>query len=274
MKKAILLISFSIVSAFSIINAQLDIIITPGYGIAHTKSNIYPIQESYSSYITYVKNNASEGEIITADPNFDRKQITDFLSFQIALAGEGGYMGISYMTNKFIQERNVMSSNNFGRRFRWENHSQEYLLDVGFGSKYIDVFLSFGVNYNRYRMTSYQVYPNGTLSLDNAFNFNGVFKTEDTGTSYGFGFKIKPLRFLAIDFRYIYANHKLPGEYKNIDIIDNQLYLSDLSFVRPPEIDEFPNDFNKPYTSDNGILPKFNRSYYTVSLILHFRTNE
>lgn len=274
MKKVILFVCLATISGLSITHAQLDLIITPGYGIAYTKSNIYTIQDSYSSYITYARNNASDGEIITADPNFDRQQITDFLSFQIAMAGEGAYMGLSYMTNKFIQERNVMNSNNFGRKFRWENHSQEYLLDVGFGSKYIDVFLTFGVNYNRYRMTSYQVYPSGTLSLDNAFNFNGVFKTEDTGTSYGFGFKIKPLRILAIDFRYIYAHHRLPGEYRTEDIIGNQLYLSDLSFARSPNLYEFPQDFNKPYTTDNAILPKFNRSYFTVSLILHFRTDE
>jgi len=258
----------------SFINAQMDLIFTPGYGIASTKSKIFSLQDSYSSYITYQNNNVAEGVKVIADPNFDIKQITDFLSFQLAFSGDGVYAGISYMPNKMVQERSVMTSDGYGRKFRWEEYRQEYLLDVGFGSKFIDAFLSFGVNYNKYRMTSYQVYPNGTESLSNNFNFNGVFKTEDTGISYGFGIKIKPINYLAIDIRYIYANNKLPGEYKTTEITGGELVLSDLSYARPPIMSEFPQDFNAPYSYKNAIAPRFNRSYLTLSLILHFRTNE
>ena len=274
MKTSILLIYFAVSCVFSSVKAQYDIIFTPGYGLASTKSKISTLQDSYSSYILNQKNNVAEGVDIIADPNFDTKQITDFLSFQLAFAGEGVYAGISYMPNKMVQERSVMASNGFGRKFRWEEYRQEYLLDVGFGSKYIDAFLSFGVNFNKYRMTSYQIYPNGTESVSNNFNFNGVFKTEDTGISYGFGIKIKPINYLAIDIRYIYANNKLPGEYNSTEITGGELVLSDLSYARPPIMSEFPQDFNAPYTYKNAIAPRFNRSYLTFSLILHFRTNE
>src|SRR5690554_627417 len=258
----------------SFINAQMDLIFTPGYGIAFTKSNIYPIQDSYSSYILLAEKDAPAGVTVNADPNFELKHIRDFLSFQLALSGEWIYFGVSYLPNKFVQERSVMYSNGYGRSFRWEDKRNEVLFDFGFGSKYIDVFGTFGVNFNKYRMTSYQVYPDGSKSLSNDFYFNGVFKTEDTGLAYGFGIKIKPINFLAIDVRYLYANHKMFGEYRTEDITKGELVLTDFSFARSPEMNEFPRDFNAPYTYENSIAPKFNKHYLTISLIFHLRTND
>lgn len=274
MKALVLTITVGVIWMFSFINGQIDVFFTPGYGVAFTKSNIHSIQDSYSSYILMEKNNAPEGVTINADPNFDRKQVSDFLSFQMALSIERVYFGLSYLPNKFVQERSVMYSGGIGRIFRWEDKRNEVLFDVGFGSKYIDVFGTFGVNFNKYRMTSYQVYPDGTRSLSNEFYFNGVFKTEDTGISYGLGLKIKPINFLAIDVRYLYANHALPGEYNSSDNIEGELVLTDFSFARSPEMSEFPQDFNAPYNYKNAIAPKFNKHYLTISLIFHYRTND
>ncbi|WP_417264732.1 hypothetical protein [Brumimicrobium sp.] len=274
MKSLVLSITIGAVLMSSYINAQMDLIFTPGYGVAFTKSNIHAIQDSYSSYILLTENDAPEGITVNADPNFDRKHISDFLSFQLALSGNWVYFGISYMPNKFVQERSVMYSNGYGRTFRWEDKRNEVLFDFGFGSKYIDVFGTFGVNFNKYRMTSYQVYPDGSKSLSNDFYFNGVFKTEDTGLAYGFGIKIKPINFLAIDVRYLYANHKMFGEYRTSDITEGGMVLTDFSFARSPVMSEFPQDFNAPYSHKNSIAPMFNKHYLTISLIFHYRTND
>lgn len=252
-------------------NAQLDVYLSPGYGIGFSKARLDRIQDSYTSYQTYLDNNMA-GDPYTADPNWDSQGRIQTLSFHLGIAGDGVMAGISYFPYRLKQERYVMQQSGYGRKFVWKEARNEVLFDVGFGSKYIDVFGSFGVNLNTYKMLSYQVYPSGHESINSEYNFNGLFSIFDAGVSFGAGLKLKVIPFLALEMRYIYASDLLPGEKRSI--IEDPSALADNSFAREPGTNHYPLDYMQPLTLDNEINPNFRRSTLQFSILFYYRQND
>lgn len=251
--------------------AQMDFYLSPAYGIGFSKGRLDKLQDSYTSYQTYISTNFV-GDPFVADQNWDTKSTVQALSFHAGISGNSYMAGVAYFPFRLKQERNVMQESGYGRKFVWEEKRNEILFDVGYGSKYIDVFGSFGVNFNTFKMLSYQIYPNGTLSINNEFYFNGLFSVFDAGVSFGAGLKVKVIPFLALEMRYIYAGTLLPGERNSI--IEDPTALSDNSFSRIPGTNHFPQDYMQPITLDNEINPNFQRSTLLFSLHFYYRQND
>lgn len=251
--------------------AQIDYYLSPGYGVGFSKARLDKIQDSYTSYQTYMNNNVP-GDPITADPNWNAKELIRCLSFHAGFSGESVMAGIAYFPYRLTQERYVMQTSGYGRKFVWKEARNEVMFDIGYGSKYVDFFGSFGVNFNTYKMLSYQVYPSGALSINSEFNFNGLFTVFDAGVSFGAGLKVKVIPFLALEMRYIYAGTLLPGERNSI--IEDPSALSDNSFSREPGTNHYPQDYMQPLTLENEINPNFQRSTLQFSILLYFRQDD
>ena len=229
------------------------------------------IQDSYSSYQTYLQTNLPN-DPFTADPNWDTQSTIQSLSFHAGIAGDGVMAGVAYFPYRLTQERYVIRQSGYGRKFIWKEARNEVMFDFGYGSKYVDLFGSFGVNFNTYKMLSYQVYPSGALSMNSEFNFNGLFTVFDAGVSFGAGLKVKVIPFLALEMRYIYAGTLLPGERNSI--IEDPSALADNSFAREPGTNHYPQDYMQPLTLDNEINPNFQRSTFQFSLLFYYRQND
>ncbi len=258
-------------ASFSLVKAQSDFYFTPAYGIGFSKGRLNKLQESYTSYQTYISTNFP-GDPFVADPNWDTKSTVQALSFHAGMSRDGYMGGMSFFPYRLKQERNIMQESGYGRKFIWQENRNELFFDLGYGSKIIDVFGSFGVNFNTYKMRSYQVYPSGALSINNEFYFNGLYSVFDAGISFGAGIKVKVIPFLAIEFRYIYAGTMLPGERNSI--IEDPTALSDDSFSRIPGTNHYPQDYMQPITLDNEINPDFQRSTIQFSVLFYYRHND
>jgi len=266
-----ILLLFLTVGGSAPLRAQIDLYLSPGYGFGFSKARLDKIQDSYTSYQTYMQHNVP-GDPIAADPNWNANELIRCLSFHAGISGEGVMAGIAYFPYRLKQERYIMQTSGFGRKFVWKEARNEWLFDLGFGSKYIDAFLSIGVNFNTYKMLSYQVYPSGAESINNEYTFNGLFMQSDVGMTYGGGLKIKLIPFVALEMRYIYSTDLLPGEKRSI--ISDPSALADNSFSREPGTNHYPQDYTKPLTLDNEINPNFKRSTLQFSILLYFRQDD
>lgn len=266
--KAILIGTFLL--TFSVSFSQVDFYLSPGVGIAYTQGRLDKLQASYISYQKFLDINFAN-DPYTADDNWDLKSVVPSYSLQTGISIDGAMFGVAYLPNFLKQERYVMRESGYGRKFTWRENRHDILFDVGWGSEYVDIYGSLGVNLVNYKMTSAIVYPSGTLSVTNEFDFNGVFRHFDAGYSVGGGIRIKPIRFLAIDLRYIFSSDLLPGE-KN-SVIEDNVALSDLSFARTPGTSQYPQDYTQPLSLDNEIIPDFRRSYIQFTLHFYYRND-
>lgn len=269
MRLFILAIAILYCSAISF--SQLDFFIGPGYGVSYNISRYDRLQSSYDSYLQSIEN-SNPGIEYEADPNFDSKQFTDFLSFHFGASFDGGFFSFNFMPNTTRQTRTVMFPNNYGRKFVFSDRRYEFLFDIGYGSKKVDVFGSFGVNMNKYRMVSYSIYPDGSASLTNEYYYNGVYKNFDAGLSYGLGVNIKPIQFLAIELRYIYAHNKFPGE--NTDLVPETESLTDYSDAKAVGSETYPADYTLGFYGENRLTPNFSQHYLCLSLVFHLDSDK
>lgn len=245
--------------------SQVDFYLSPGIGVGYTKARLDKLQASYSSYQSFLDQNFAN-DPYTADPNWDLTNVIPAYSLQAGVSIDGAMFGVAYLPHFLKQERYVMRESGYGRKFSWREQRHDVLFDIGWGSEYVDVYGSLGVNFVNYKMVSSIVYPSGTESVTNEFDFNGVFRHFDAGYSVGGGIRVKPLNFLALDFRYIFSSDLLPGE--NNSIIEDNVALADPSFARTPGTSQYPQDYTQPLALTNEIVPNFRRSY--VQLTLHY----
>ena len=250
--------------------AQVDLYCAPGIGVGFTKSPLNRLQDSYTSYLSFLDQNFAN-DPYTADPNWDLKSVIPAYSIELGISGNLAMLTVAYVPHFLKQERSVMRESGYGRHFKWTEQRHDILFDVGFGSEYIDVYGSVGVNMNNYKMVSSIVYPSGTKSVTNEFDFNGVFRHFDTGYSAGLGVRIKPVSFLALNIRYLFSSDILPGEKSSA--IEDQSSLYDASYARTPGTNDYPQDYNKPLTYENAVLPNFRRSYLQFTLHYFYRND-
>lgn len=248
-------------------SAQVDFYCTPGIGVAYTKGQLNKLQTSYTSYQSFLDQNFANDPYI-ADPNWDLNNTILSYSFQTGISIDYAMFGVTYLPHFLKQERRVMRESGYGRQFNWSENRHDILFDFGFGSQYVDLYGSFGVNMNNFKMTSAIVYPNGTMSVTNEFDFNGVFRLFDAGYSVGAGIRIKPIRFVALDLRYVFSSDRLPGE-KN-SIIKENAALADPSYARTPGTSQYPQYYDQPLGLDNEIVAEFKRSYFTATLHFYY----
>lgn len=258
-------ITASLLILVAITNIHAQIYVTPLVGYSSVKSNIGRLQESYDSYIAY-KNESTTN--FTHDENWSSRTGAFTWGAQVGVSAKPLCLNFTYLNTHVKQFRNILNDNNYGRSFEWHERRSEVLIDIGYGSPKFDFFGSFGINMNNFTMLSYQVYPDGTKSLSSEYTFNGVFKQYDGGISYGFGMKIKPLKHVGIELRYLYANDQLIGE-DNLMIADNAT-LTDNSRDRYPGTSEYPQNYQEPLSFDNYIIPNFSASYLQLTLFYYF----
>lgn len=270
MKNFFLLVSLTLFCG--ILNSQATIYLSPGITLGYSKANLSRLQKSYDSYISYAKNTYS-GDDFDAPKNWSSSSFTPGLSFHAGASGDGICFSISYFGYKLKQTRNIIRESGYGRRFVWKENRNEILFDIGYGSNKFDVFASFGVNSNNYKMSSYQIYPSGAESINNEFNFNGNYRVYDAGISYGAGIKIKPTKYLAIDLRLIRAGDQLIGEGKNVDITGEGTAVTDNTIARTPGTSQYPEDYTEPLDLENEIIPNFSRLYVQASFLFYIRLN-
>ena len=245
--------------------AQNEFFLSPGFGVSYSKARLNKLQASYDSYQTYLDQNFAT-DPYTADPNWNVTNIIPTLSLQAGLKMDKVMYGAAYIPHFMKQERVVRRESGYGRRFSWREQRHDILIDLGWSSKFVDVYGSLGANFVNFKMVSSTIYPSGLESVTNEFDFNGVFRLFDAGYSVGAGIRVKPLTFLAVDLRYIFSSDVLPGE--NNSVIDDETALSDDSFARTPGTSQYPQDYTQPLSLDNEINPDFRRSY--VQLTLHY----
>jgi len=250
--------------------AQVDFYFTPGLGIAYTKGQLNKLQTSYTSYQSFLDQNFAN-DPYTADPNWDLNNTVLAYSFQTGISMDNAMFGITYVPQFLRQERRVMRESGYGRQFNWSENRHDILFDIGFGSEYIDIYGSVGVNMNNFKMTSSIVYPNGTLSVTNEFDFNGVFRLFDAGYSLGAGVRVKPIRFIALDLRYVFSSDHFPGEKSSV--IQENAALADPSYARTPGTSQYPQDYTQPLSLDNEIVAEFKRSYFMATLHFYYGQN-
>ena len=254
------------VSLFIVFEGCSQIYITPLIGGSYINSNIDKLQSSYNSYIQLKKESSSTN--LKYDNNWSKLMFTPTIGGQIGISTKPLFVAFSFLHTHAKQKRSIEFGNDYGREFSWSERRNEFLLDLGFGSPKIDIFGSFGVNGNNFTMSSFQVYPDGTKSLSSEYNFNGVFKQYDGGISYGFGIKIKPVKYVGLELRYLYANDQLIGE--NNLLIEDNVTLTDNSRDRSYGTSELPQDYREPLSFSNSIVPNFSCSYLNLSIFYYF----
>lgn len=244
-----------------------------GYGMGVHSSQNLALQNSYSSYETYIRAELEQNNLMLThvDPNFNRSQPDDLFSFHAGFSGDGIAFTVSYFQNKAKQSREITWSNNYGRSFDWSELRREVLLDLGYGGDYFDFYGTFGVHFDWFRMVSYQIYPDGTYSLTNQAGFNGIYQKYDTGISLGAGMKFRFKKYIALDLRYLFSRAS-----KFEDGITKDFGLSDNSFSKNPTYSYFPEDFTQPIgiNSGNELIPSFNRHLFSLSVLYYFRFNK
>lgn len=242
-------------SAFS----QGGIYISGGLGTAYSSGNLDGISASYESYKTLMKQN------LPSDPfddngNWKTGLIRPVLLINAGLRSESILLNFAYQRASFNQEKSLIRQSGYGRKFAWDEVRHEVLTEVGGGIDQFYAFAGFGVNFCSFTMASYQVYPDGTESINSEFTFNGLFKGEDVGLSLSLGAKYYLKDYLNIEFKYILSTDKLIGGP------DEFLTINDLSFARNPATSEYPGDYTQPLSLDNNVLVGVRRNYFQLSI--------
>lgn len=246
-------------------HAQPGLYFAPGIGLNYSTTHLDKLQNSFSSYLTNLSTIFPNDPYQSVD-NWSSKSLRPTYSFQFGFTNEHFTSGMAYFYNDHTQIRTINQQSGYGRKFVWNEKRHEILVDLGYGSTYFDVFGSVGCNLNYFKMSSYQIYPSGALSMNSEYFFNGNFRQFDAGMTYGLGFKIKPIKYLAIEVRYILSRDNLIGE---TDIGDEPA-LSDDSFAREPGTSQYPQDYTQPISLDNEIVADFKRSAFICSLLFYF----
>lgn len=268
MKKAIFFIILLGFISFHL-QAQVSFYCSPGFTFAYSNANLSQLQDSYDSYLEYAENTYS-GDSFEAPKNWTSSGFIPGYSFHLGVAGGGVHFTVSHFGYRLKQTRAIIRESGYGRKFVWREKRNEFLFDLGYGGKKLDAFFSFGTNFNHYKMSSYQVYPSGVESMSNAFNFNGNYRVYDVGLSYGLGVKIKPINYLAIDLRLVYAGTNLPGEKRNKNIGDDPA-LADNTISRTPTTEQYPADYTEPINLENEIVPDFSRLCIRTTILFYLK---
>lgn len=247
-------------------DTKINLWLSPGFTYGYSKANLSKLQHSMDSYIRYAEETYT-GDVLVNPGNWSSGQMTPALSFHLGASAGGVCFSVSHFRFRLNQSRTVLRESGYGRRFDWKEMRNEWLFDIGKGSKYIDIFGSFGINGNRYKMVSYQMYPGGVYSVNNEYGFNGVFRNLYTGgITFGGGIRIRPYKYIALELRYLYAKAAKDAT------IGSDPGLSDNSGARDPtQSNEFPADYTRqPLRQlDNYIVPNFSRHYWVMSVLFN-----
>jgi len=238
------------------------------YGAMGYQCDYSDLQHSYSSYIEAMEPVLANNNLYftDVDDNFSNRNFTGAWIFQAGMGQDGYSLVFTAMSTKTEQQRDVRWSNGFGRSFVWKETRRETLFDVGlFGTKRLDFYGTFGVNWNWTRMVSYYIYPDDTRTLTPEFAYSGVYKHYTTGLSFGAGIRYRFKNFLALECRYLFSKIGI-GSKKEDDF-----GLSDAAIVKNPDYSYFPEDYTEPIniTSGNELVPYFNRQSITLSAIFY-----
>jgi opacity protein-like surface antigen len=246
---------------------QQELYFAPGIGINYSTTHLDKLQNSFDTYLTNLTT------IFPTDPsqavdNWSSVSLRPTYSFQFGLRSNKFTTGMAYFYNDVTQTRSVMQQSGFGRKFVWNEKRHEIVVDLGYGTEYLDVFGSVGSNFNYFKLSSYQIYPSGALSINSEYFYNGNFRQFDAGMTYGLGVRIKPIKFLAIELRYILSRDNLIGESTEGG---GQPALSDDSFARIPGTSQYPQDYTQPISLDNEIVADFKRSAFICSILFYLK---
>lgn len=244
------------------------------YGAMGYRCDYTDLNQSYSSYQEAMEPILANNNLYftDVDENFSNDGLTGAWTFQIGM-GQGGYsLVFTAMSTKTAQTRDVRWSNGFGRSFVWKEQRRETLFDFGFfGTKHLDVYGTFGTNWNWTRMVSYYIYPDETRTLTHEFAYNGVYKHYTVGLSFGGGVRYRFKNFLALEARYLFSKIGFGIINKEEDF-----GLSDAAIVKHPDYTYFPQDYTEPIsvTSGNELVPYFNRQSVTLSAIFYLNLDQ
>lgn len=230
-----------------------------GYGFNYGKGDLTGIQNSYSSYKEYAKI-AYAGDAFEDNGNWKNNQASPTFSLTAGYQIDALLFDMSYHRSAYTQEKELIRNSGYGRSFLWKENKNEVLVNIGYRFDQLAIFGGLGSNFNKFTMASYQVYPDGTKSINNEFTFNGLFKGQDVGLSYSVAAKYYFFEFLHAELRYIYSTDKLVGGGSEF------LALSDFNDGRAPLTSEFPGDYTKPLGFSNNVLVGVNRSYLLFTL--------
>lgn len=233
-----------------------------GVGGNYSWGDLNNIQNSLASYFTYLDQQVGPDNYTAVD-NWTANQLRPHFSAHLGYHLEGLVVGMGYSWVNFSQERVVRLDNGFGRQFNWQETRNEILVDFGWASPKLELFTLLGANISNYKMAVYQIYPDDTRSINNEYSFNGLFKQNDVGFSYGLGAKFKFMKRLAVDLRYLISSDKLLGEP------EEALTMTDNSSGRDPATSELPADYTQALSFDNSIPVGVRRSF--VKLTLFFK---
>lgn len=239
------------------------------YGLMGYQCDYSDLQNSYSSYLELMDPILAENNLYftDVDNNFSNRNIAGALTFQLGVGSDKLSIVFTAMSTKTDQTRDVRWSNGFGRSFVWKETRRETLFDFGFfGTKHLDFYGTFGVNWNWTRMASYAIYPDESRTLTHEYAYNGVYKHYTVGLSYGGGIRYRFKNFLALECRYLFSEVGFGIINKEEDS-----GLSDASIVKNPNYSYFPLDYTEPIslTSGNELIPYFNRHSITLSLLFY-----
>ncbi len=231
-----------------------QVFINLGLGLSSTKGDLSKIQNSYSTYKNHIKN-IFPNDPFTDNGNWKNGQIVPHFSIQAGIAGEGLHAAFSFSQATFKQQLALIRQSGYGRQFDWLEKRTELMIDIGYGTKKASLFAILGSNFGNHTMASYQVYPDGTLSIGNEFTFNGLYKGFDAGLNYGLGGQFRFNKRFSLDLRYFISSDKLIGEP------DEFVAYADNTFSRVPGTNQLPQDYTKPQTLDNEVLVGVKRNY-------------
>lgn len=244
--------------------AQNGFYISVGGGASYSSGKLEPLQKSYETYLERAKT-SFPNDPLAADESFKVAQIVPNISLQAGFRGEGLLLGGTFQRHIINQSRVALRESGYGRKFAWQEKRTDILFDVGWNGEKIAIIGSFGGTSAKYTMGCYQVYPDGTEDLGNTFSLNGNFRQAETTLAAGLGVKIYPVKYLAIDVRYLYSGIQLPGE----DNLATELTLTDNSLSRLQSSNastEFPADWTQPVGFNNSIPAKFSRSFIQLTV--------
>ena len=244
---------------YSISYSQGGLYFSGGIGVAMGNGNLEGIQGSYESYKTITIQNYPNDPFID-NGNWENRQFKPTLLLNAGLRGDGILLNFGYQRTSFNQEKSLIRESGYGRKFTWQEVRNEVLIEVGFGTGRFYAFAGLGTNICNFKMASYQVYPDGTESINAEFQYNGLFRGQDVGLSYSLGAKYYLMDYVNIEFKYILSTDKMPGEP------EEGLTLTDNSLARVPGATEYPGDYTKPFSFDNKVLVGVRRSYFQISI--------
>lgn len=253
----IILLSFL---SFSQTGAYLSL----GYGLNYGKGDLTGIKNSYTSYKLYSKQTHTN-DSFEDNGNWKEVQTSPTLSITAGYQIENLLFDMSYHRSIFSQEKELIRQSGYGRNYLWKEKRHEVLVNVGRRIGKLAFIAGLGSNFTNFTMASYQVYPDGSKSINNEYSFNGLFKGSDVGFSYSLALKYYIFDYLHAELRYIYSTDKLIGGS------DEFLSIYDFTNARDPITNEFPLDYNKPLNFENSVLVGVNRSYllFTIALELN-----